>query len=220
VALEFILGALLVALLCSVAVQAWMHRTYRRHAAAEARSGQSAERLARSLLTQVELGGVAVVGTPHLLDDRYDARAQVLHTSNPAAKSISALAVTAHEVAHAVQHAQGYWGLRLRRWMQPLGHGGAALALAALCAGWLFDRVSLIWAGGGLYLAAAGLLLLSLPVELDANRRALAMLESGRHLTPDEMEGARRVLGAAALTYVGAALSPLVHGVFLLWSRR
>jgi len=221
VSLELILWALILALIFSAVAQGVIQTTYNRYATLRASTGVSARVLARQLLDEAGLKHVTVAVTEKLLDDRYDPRARVLHTSNPNATSVSALAVTAHEVGHALQHHQRYWALRLRQVLQPAGHWMASSSLVAIFVGWFLRNDAVTLWGGGLYLGALLLMLCSLPVELDANRRALALLQQARAITErDERRAAQRVLGAAVLTYVGAALSPAIHGLLLFWSRR
>lgn len=221
VQLNIILWSLLFTVSFGAVAQIIVKRTYERYAKGAATAEISAEQLARTLLDRAGLLHVSVVHTEKLLDDRYDPNQQKLYTSNPTGTSIAALVVTAHEVGHALQHEQNYWALGVRQVIQPFGYLGAGLALITLLLGWSVRSYETIFYGGLVYLVVVLLMLSSLPVEFDANRRALKLLQQGDYIkTKSELRGAKRMLLAAMLTYVGAALSPLVHGVFMFWSYR
>ncbi len=211
----------LILLLALGALLQWAaRRTYARYAAVRARPPVRAGTLARLLLDDAGLLHVSVLGAGGVLDDRYVPGEKTLYLSNLAADSVAAVAVAAHEVGHALQHAERHWTLRLRKGVQPLGIGGALLALAAFPLGWWLQSAAVVFWGVWGYVATTGLMLLALPVELDANRRALRLLGE-RAIASDgpARRAVRRVLLAAMLTYVGAAVLPLVHGWFALRSR-
>jgi Zn-dependent membrane protease YugP len=137
---------------------------------------------------------------------------------------VASLAVAAHEIGHALQDAEGYWGLRARAALVPAVNFGSWLGPILFLIGFLMQSPTLVWAGVLFFSAAALFALVTLPVELDASRRALALLESSGLLwTPEERAGAREVLRAAALTYVAAlaqALSTLAYYAFLAMGMR
>jgi len=214
--------AVLFLLLALGAVLQWIaNRTYARYAVVRAAPAVTAGALARSLLDDAELLHVSVLEAGAALDDRYEPDQKTLYLSDLAAGSVAAVAVTAHEVGHALQHAEGHWSLRLRGRVQPASVGGALLALAALALGWWLQDPAVVLGGIWGYVGATGLMLLALPVELDANRRALRLLDAGGVASSAAARRAvQRVLLAALLTYVGAAALPLMHGWLALWSRR
>lgn len=215
-----LLWGLIIALNLSALAHVLVRRTYNRYTNYRAHSGTCADQLARMLLQRNGLYQVTVQPTEKLLDDRYDPHANVLYISNPMAGSVASLAVTAHEVGHAMQHAESFWALEVRQVVQPAGYLGASIALIGMFAGWVFTIPALMIGMGITYLLTVGLMFFTLPVELDANRRALEFLNDEHCLTPEELKGAKRVLRAAVFTYVGAALSPTLHGILMLWSRR
>jgi len=195
--------------------------TYNRYTALTVATGVAAATVARQLLDGLDLLHVAIVSTPHRFDDRYDLRAHTLYLSSPRTNSVAALAVTAHEVGHAWQHEQRYWALRWRRWVHALGHWGALAALGAILMGWIYGNDALLSYGVWVYGGVVVLLLLGLPVELDANRRALRLLVEGNLIHGrGERRATRRVLSCALLTYVSAALNPAIHALFALWQTR
>lgn len=212
--LIFVLWVLLAAVLLSTLTQGWVRHVYHQSKQQKSASGLSARDFAQSLLDENGLNQVSVVTTENMLDDRYDPHAQVLYSSTPASQSVAALAITAHEVAHALQHEESFWALKLRRWILPVSHLIAALALIAMLVGWFIAYEDAIFIGALAYLGTVILLLCALPVELDANRRALQMLNQDSVLSGKEIKTANRVLQAAVLTYVGAAFSPVIHTLF------
>ncbi len=176
---------------------------------------------ARRLLQAAGLYEVRLEGTPGHLTDHYDPTTKTLRLSPEVAgvPSVASVAVAAHEIGHALQDAEGYWGLRARAALVPAVNFGSWLGPVLFLVGFFLQSPSLVWAGVLLFGGAALFALVTLPVELDASRRALRLLEgSGLLGTPEERAGAREVLRAAALTYVAAlaqALSTLAYYAFL-----
>uniref|UniRef100_UPI002ADD7896 zinc metallopeptidase n=1 Tax=Thermoflexus sp. TaxID=1969742 RepID=UPI002ADD7896 len=211
----FALPALLLGLYAQAKVQA----AYNRWLQAPARvTGLEA---ARRLLQAAGLYEVRLEGVPGHLTDHYDPSTKTLRLSASVAgvPSVASLAVAAHEVGHALQDAEGYWGLRARGALVPAVNLGSWLGPVLFLVGFLLQSADLVWVGVWLFAGAALFALVTLPVELDASRRALRLLEeSGLLGTAAERAGAREVLRAAALTYVAAlaqALSTLAYYAFL-----
>ncbi len=211
----FALPALLLGLYAQAKVQA----AYQRWLQAPARwTGLEA---ARRLLQTAGLYEVRLEGVPSHLTDHYDPTTKTLRLSESVAgvPSVASVAVTAHEVGHALQDAEGYWGLRARAALVPAVNFGSWLGPVLFLVGFVLRSPSLVWAGVLFFAAAAVFALVTLPVELDASRRALRLLEgSGLLGTEAERAGAKEVLWAAALTYVAAlaqALSTLAYYAFL-----
>ncbi len=181
---------------------------------------------ARYLLGATGLTHVNVEGTPGQLSDHYDPRSQTLRLSEGVARSssVAALGIVAHEVGHAVQHATAYLPLRLRSGMVPALTVGSYLGPIIFLIGLLFRSFDLALVGVVFFAAAAAFAIITLPVEYNASRRGLQMLQSnGLVVSADEAQGVNSVLSAAALTYVAAvaqALSTLLYYVFLLTGMR
>jgi len=143
------------------------------------------------------------------LTDHYDPKTKVVRLSEPIhqSTSLAALAVAAHESGHAVQDQLGYAPMRLRASVLPAANLGTTLALPIFFVGLIFSR-SVGWlmdVGIVLFTAAVAFHVVTLPVEFDASRRAIRVLAGDGYLAPDEVDGARKVLRAAAWTYVAAA---------------
>ncbi len=204
--------------------QAKVSNTFARYSRVRSRRGLTGAQVARALLDQAGLPDVAVEPIPGNLTDHYDPRHRVVRLSSPVYRedSLAALGVAAHETGHALQHAKGYAPLGIRNSLFPVANLGSNLALPLVFLGFLMGR-------GGLWLMDLGILLftgallfqlITLPVELNASRRAVALLEEGGYLLPEETDGAWKVLSAAAWTYVAAALVAVLQLVRLLLLRQ
>lgn len=181
---------------------------------------------AEQLLSQQGLHGVRIQGVTGRLTDNYDPRSKTLNLSGSTARetSVAALAVTAHEVGHAVQDARGNLLFSLRSGFVPAVNFGSRLGPILFILGFFLRFGPLMWLGIVLFSLAFVFTLVTLPLELDASNKALAMLTDGGLLVgSDERGGARAVLNAAALTYVAAmltALAQLLYYVVLASSGR
>lgn len=171
---------------------------------------------ARIVLDSAGLTGVDIAVGGSTLSDHYDPRTRTLSLS-PAvgnSNSLAALGVAAHEAGHAIQHAEGYAALRLRSAMVPAANIGTNLGLILFVVGIVIASYGgnslLMNIGIVLYAAAVLFTVVTLPVEFNASRRAMAELQNRSILVADELTGARKVLSAAALTYVAAALSAIL----------
>jgi len=146
------------------------------------------------------------------LTDHYDPSAKVLRLSQPVYNehSISAVGVAAHETGHAIQHARGYGPLALRSTLVPVANIGSMFGPWMAMAGIFLSMPMLLNIGILLFGGAVLFYVITLPVEFDASMRAVAILRSSNVLTPDELKGVKKVLTAAALTYVASALTALM----------
>ena len=147
------------------------------------------------------------------LTDHYDPGQKEVRLSQSSYNqtSLAAVGVAAHECGHAIQHAVNYAPLNIRSSLVPVANLGSTLAWPIFLAGFIFAMEPLLTAGIVLFSAAVLFQLVTLPVEYNASSRALKMLESTGILAPDENYGARKVLRAAALTYVAALLSSILQ---------
>jgi uncharacterized protein len=177
---------------------------------------------AAAVLRASGLEGVSIQPVPGRLTDHYDPRTRTLNLSQDVgrAATVAALGVAAHEAGHAIQDAQHYRPMRIRQTLVPAAQFGQSLWFLPVLIGLLVGATGLVTIGLVLFSAVVLFQLITLPVEFDASKRALTALDS-QVLAPNEVEGARAVLGAAALTYVAgfvASLGQLVY--FFLLSRR
>lgn len=175
--------------------------------------------LAANLLRRGGVNNVRIEQIPGDLTDHYDPRSNVLRLSDPvyASSSVAALGVAAHEVGHALQHASGYWPLALRNSIVPVANFGSTASFPLILLGLLLGLPKLAFIGVVVFSAVVLFQVITLPVEFNASHRAVALLESGGYLTSQEIPMVRKVLGAAALTYVAAALVSFLNLLRLLW---
>ncbi len=189
------------------------------------RSNMSGAEVAAAILRDQGIDDVTIEPIAGQLSDHYDPRSKTLRLSEPVygGRSMAAFGVAAHEVGHAIQHATGYSMLKFRSAWVPVANTGSRISI--------FVLIAAVFMGGaatalGSTLALAGVLLfgattvftlVTLPVEFDASHRALAALQ-GRYTTEEEYLGAKKVLNAAALTYVAAFVTSLL--TLLYWAMR
>lgn len=205
-------------LIPGLAVTLWaqwkVSSTYKRYSEVPSGRGLTGGQGARILLDSAGLNGVGIEIINGRLSDNYDPRSKTLRLSADVAnsKSLAALGVAAHETGHAVQDATGYSLMKVRGALVPAANLGSNLGMILFFAGLVFFRSPLMLNIGIVLFSAAVLFtLVTLPVELNASSRALAMLSDKGILVSTEVDGARAVLRAAALTYVAAALMAILQ---------
>lgn len=207
------------ALLLSVYAQFKVSSTFARYSKVPSGRGMSGAQAARKLLDASGLGHVSIEPSQGRLSDHYDPRSKVLRLSPDVGNSdsLAALGVAAHEAGHALQDATGYAPMRVRHSLVPVANLGSSLGIILFFVGFAFLQSPLLVNLGILMFSAAVLFtLVTLPVEFNASRRALAMLTDQGILVSTEINGARKVLNAAALTYVAAALMAILQLVRLV----
>lgn len=171
--------------------------------------------VARDLLNAQGLYDVTVEETQGMLTDHYDPRTRTLRLSPEVYRtpSVAAAGIAAHEMGHALQHAQGYAPLQLRSTLVPAAQIGSNLAIWLFAGGLALQRAmgsfgyTIAWIGVIIFAAAVVFALVTLPVEFDASRRAKALLQSHGIIMGNELEGVNKVLDSAAWTYVAAAIT-------------
>ena len=175
---------------------------------------------ARRILSEQGIYDVAVEETGGSLSDHYDPSSKVVRLSsdNFHGHHLAGLAVAAHEVGHAIQHANGYLPLNLRHAILPVANLGSSLGFPMVIGGMLFGFTGLIDIGILFFAGAVIFQLVTLPVEFNASSRAMAILSQG-YLAGDEVSSAKKVLNAAAMTYVAAAATAVMQLVHLLLMR-
>lgn len=188
--------------------------------------GMTGAGVAQAILRDNGIGDVTVEPVGGKLTDHYDPRTKTLRLSESVygSASMAACGVAAHEVGHAIQHAQGYAPLKFRSAWVPVANLGGGISIFVLIMAAFMGGAATV---GGAKLATVGIVLfatttvftlVTLPVEFDASRRALVTLRQGSYMTPDELTGARKVLNAAAMTYVAAFVTSLL--TLLYWAMR
>ncbi len=217
----------------SFIASSWVKRTYQHYAQVRNASGLSGVEVARRILAGAGLSDVTIQVIEGELNDNYDPRTRTLNLSRAVAegRSVAAEAVAAHEIGHAQQDQQGYFAMRWRSGLVPAANLGSQAGPLIVIAGLLLSAFTA--SSFGFYVALAGLLLfaavvafqlITTPVELNASQRALRLLADTGVILPEEQDGARRMLRAAAFTYwvalFGAALTLLYYASLVLGSRR
>lgn len=209
-----ILPGLLLALIAQAAVSG----TFAKYQRVPARVGLTGAMLARRMLDGRGLEDIAIERVSGNLSDHYDPKARILRLSDGVynSTSIAALGVAAHETGHALQDQEHYAPLKLRTAIVPAVGFGSNLSWPIFLAGWIFQWEPLLLAGIILFALAVFFSLVTLPVEFNASSRALQALSSGGYLDSDELTGASKVLRAASMTYVAAAVSAILQLLRLL----
>ena len=210
---------LIPALILSMWAQFRVSSTFSRFSKVRASSGMTATQMAEQLLHAEGVYDVSVERTRGNLTDHYDPRNMVLRLSDSTANStsVAALGVAAHEAGHVLQHRDGYAPLMLRTAAVPVVNIGSNLSWPLFLVGLIFSWDPLLYAGIALFALAVLFALITLPVEFNASKRALAALEANGYLQPgEEMRGAKKVLSAAAMTYVASAFMAIMQLLRLL----
>ncbi|MBI4278153.1 MAG: zinc metallopeptidase [Armatimonadetes bacterium] len=196
--------------------------TYNRYLEVPASVGLTGAEVAARILARRGAPNVKVEPVEGMLSDHYDPRGKVLRLSpeNYYGHSIAALGVSAHEAGHAIQDAEGYRWLVVRSAMVPVANIGSNLAWILFMIGLFFAQFRVLMDVGILLFTGAVLFsIITLPVEFDASRRAVAVLGGEGLVTPRESEGVQAVLNAAALTYVAAAAMAVLQLLRLIMLR-
>ena len=199
-------------------VQLFLKTTYGHYSRVGNRAGITGAEAAQRILSSSGIYDVRVEEVSGFLSDHYDPREKVLRLSpqNYEGTSIAAVGVAAHEAGHALQHAQQYAPLVLRNLAVPAASIGSTMGWIVLVIGLVFYK-PLALVGLGLVACIAVFQLINLPVEFDASRRALQLLPSTGILAGEEVGGARKVLMAAALTYVAALIAAIWQLLYYAW---
>jgi len=215
-------------LLLALYAQQKVRSTYKHFSTKQASSRISASQVAQQILYSSDVRDVKIEKAAGHLTDHYNPRKKVLRLSQGVfgSSSLAALGIAAHEAGHAIQHHSGYVPLHIRNGIYPMANFGSSLAFPLFFIGFIFRQQGpsiLMDIGILLFSGAVIFSVLTLPVEFNASRRALVQLRDGGYLKEDELLGARKVLSAAALTYVAAtamAAMQLLQLILLRGSRR
>jgi len=212
---------LIPALLFSLWAQFKVKSAFSEYSAVGTERGVTSDMAARAIL---DANGLHNVGIEHIagnLTDHYDPSAKVLRLSQSVAgsRSIAAIGVAAHECGHAIQDEVGYMPLRFRNAIVPVVNLCSTLSIPLFFIGFLFNQLKLIDLGIFFFCGVLLFHLVTLPVEFDASGRALAILSGNGYLNTEETRGAKKVLTAAALTYLSAMLMTVMQLLRLILLR-
>ncbi len=191
---------------------------FKKYSRVRNRRGLTGAQAAQAVLRQNGVQNVRFERVAGSLSDHYDPSGNVIRLSSDVydSTSVAAIGVACHEAGHAVQYHKNYAPIRLRAAIVPMTQFGSTLSWPLLLVGFIFNSSMLILAGIALFALSTVFQLVTLPVELDASRRALAAIQSGYLLDADEYPMAKKTLFAAAMTYVAALAVSLAQLVRLL----
>ena len=208
----------LIGALLSVGASALVNRTFNRYSSVYARSGLTGAQAAQKLLHSQGIYDVQIQHISGSLTDHYDPRNKTLSLSDAVynATTVAAIGVAAHECGHAVQHARNYVPLSVRSAIVPVANFGSQLSWPLFLAGLIFSFRPLLMIGILLFCAALLFQIVTLPVEFNASARALRMLDETGIMGRQEIRGTKKVLRAAAMTYVAAVIGSLLQLLRLL----
>lgn len=212
------LALALIAMAISLIAQINVNSTFNRYSKVKNLRGITGAEAARRILDQNGLYDVGVERVSGKLSDHYDPRANVVRLSECTYNStaVAAIGVAAHECGHAIQHAEDYAPVKFRMGLVKYTNTASNLSYVLVLMGLFFELSGLIYLGAAFFGVVAFFQLVTLPVEFDASKRALAILGGGMLYDEREVSGAKKVLTAAALTYVAALATSLLYLLRLL----
>lgn len=215
---DYTIILLIPALLFGLYAQFKVSSTYKKYSQVKNARGFTAAEVARKILDDNGLHDVAIVKIAGNLTDNFNPKTKTVSLSETVynSQSVAAIGVAAHECGHAVQHAEGYTPIKIRSALVPVTNFGSTFGFIILAIGLLFGNYSIAMIGVLLYSLMAVFQAVTLPVEFNASNRALKTLASHYILEDDELKMSKKVLSAAAMTYVAALVSTLATILRLL----
>lgn len=207
-----VLAGVIISLLASAKVKS----TFAKYSKVRNMRGITGAEAAERVLQSAGIYDVRIEHVSGNLSDHYDPRSKVLRLSDAvyAQESVAAVGVACHECGHAIQHARGYAPLHLRSVLVPIANFGSMIAWPLILIGLLFtSESSMLFISLGILAFSAAVLfqLITLPVEFNASKRAIGMIEQTGLLDENEIQGTKKVLSAAALTYVASAAASVLQ---------
>lgn len=203
----------LLSLIITLMAQIYVNSSYKKYSKVKIASGKTGAEVAKEILNLEGLNDVEVHPTSGYLSDHYDPRKKVVYLSenNFNGSSIGAVAVAAHECGHAIQHKDKYVFMNIRSSLVPFVHISSYAGYFAIMLGALFGSLDLIWLGIGAECVILAFQIITLPVEFNASSRALKILNRDNYFNDKETKGGKKVLRAAALTYVASVATTLIE---------
>jgi hypothetical protein len=198
----------------------YVRHAYSKWSQVRATSGLTGHQAAQRLISTGNLYGVQVQGTAGQLSDHYDPRNKTLFLSEGVAHSpsVAAVAISAHELGHALQDAEDYFPMRVRSMLVPAVNIGSNLGWILIMIGLFLQQVNIAWIGVAVFSAGALFALATLPVEFNASARAKELLyATGIIQTEEERRGVNQVLNAAALTYVAGLVTAVMQLLYFVF---
>ena len=198
--------------------QALVSSRYSKYKKVQNEIGMTGENVARNILDQNGLNDVAVVPVKGNLSDNYNPKTRTVNLSEDIfyGSTVASMAVAAHECGHAIQHKEGYSFMKLRSTLVPVVNAVSSLAYFSIFAGFIFGYMGYLEIGVIVQFATLIFELVTLPVEFNASSRALVQLEQFNLFSTNEVSGSKKMLSAAAMTYVAALITTLLNLLRLL----
>lgn len=206
-------------ILISLGVQLFLRSTYSKWSEIQNKANMNGMAVGQALLNRTSLNFISIERTTGTLTDHYDPGAGVVRLSDQIANqpSIAAMAVTAHELGHVQQYQTGSALIKMRAALLPALQFSPTLSYMAIMLGIWFRMTNMLWIGIFFFALMVLFSILTLPVEIDASRRALKLLgEAGLLQDEEDVRGARSVLAAAALTYLAAAITSILQLLYYI----
>lgn len=197
----------------------WTRAAFNKWSQVPTERGMTGAQVAASILRAEGIEGVGIEPAHGFLSDHYDPRSKTLRLSPEVfeGRTVAAAGIAAHEVGHAIQDAHGFLPMRLRQLMVPVANLGTNLGLWLVIGGMILGFTGLSTLGVALFGGFVLFTVVTLPVELDASRRARNVLVENRLLSPAELSGVSRILTAAATTYLAAAVTAVLQLVYWMF---
>ena len=205
------LSLMVISIIITLAAQSYVSNSYRKYKRIKTKSNLSGAETARKILDNNGLENVHVVETKGMLSDHYDPKRKVVRLSSDIfhKENIASVAVAAHEVGHAIQDKVGYNFMKIRSILVPIVNVGSNLGYGAIFIGFIMGLSDLVWVGIVMLMILLFFQLITLPVELDASRRA--NIELNKIIDKKEIKMTKSMLNAAAMTYVAALATTLLQ---------
>ena len=209
---------LIPAILLALYAQFKVQSAYSELSQVRSKSGLTGAQMGRKLLDDSGLSNIGIEEIQGNLTDNYDPRDKILHLSQGVYSndSVAAIGIVAHEVGHALQDSKAYVPLKIRSGLVPAASIGSQMAIPLFFIGLLFSYPTLMDIGIIVFSIAVAFTIITLPVEFNASHRAIQMLSTGKYIEKDEVPMAKKVLDAAALTYVAATAMAVLNLIRLL----
>ena len=206
------------AIIFAIFAQSAVSTTFSKYSQVRSETGYTGKQLARTLLDSHGLSAIAIEPVPGVLSDHFDPRQRVVRLSESTFQngSVAALGVVAHEVGHVIQMQERYRPMVLRNAVVPIAQFGSSFSWLIFFFGLFLSIPALVQVGIGLFLAVVAFSLVTLPVEFNASRRALTLLQTHLLMSQEELSMVKKVLRAAATTYLASTLMAVLNLIRML----
>ena len=206
-------GLIIISLILTVTAEIFVKAKYSKYRKVENKSGLTGVEVARKILDANGLKDIYVTETKGVLTDHYDPNRKVVRLSPEIfdGTTIASASIAAHEVGHAIQHKEGYFLIKLRGLIFPIVGFASKFGYIAIVIGFLTGIMNIVWAGIGLEIVILLFQLITLPVEFDASKRAIVLLEKEQILEKKEISGTKQMLKAAAWTYIAGVAATILE---------